>query len=190
MSAALKLFSAPKGPVLVDFNEEAPTSSVEEVILSCPVNFDISSDDLNDADKLRQAFKEEMNGLRSWYETSVKKRGRTTVGVSGLELNAAANFVGAFLDGVPDNPRDDMTLPFALNFAVDDLKAYYFEAISAQPGNGSPGSEQFADFFWDNTAAGKLLYAVKNAAGKSEDSMMKLVANMLLVPAERMMKIK
>ncbi len=44
--------------------------------------------------------------MRSWYDLAVKEKQRTTVGVSGLEINQVVEFVGAFIDSVPANPRE------------------------------------------------------------------------------------
>jgi hypothetical protein len=44
-------------------------------------------------------------------------------------------FVGVFLDGhAPPNPRTDLPIAVLFMFAVEDLKTYYCEAITAQPG--------------------------------------------------------
>jgi hypothetical protein len=70
----------------------------------------------------------------------------------------------------------------ALKFAVDDLKAYYTEAVTAQPGEVSPGGDVVADWFWGETIAGRALLIVKDLLTKSEDKALRLVGNMLLVP--------
>ncbi len=73
--------------------------------------------------------------MRPWYDMAVKKRGRTTFGVSGLDLDTIGDFICTFLGGgVPENPRQDISLTYTLNLATDDIKAYYCEGITAQPG--------------------------------------------------------
>ena len=69
--------------------------------------------------------------------------------------------MGAFLDGTPENPRRDISLAYSLNFAVDDLKAYYYEAVAAQPCNLSPTSSDLDGWFWEQTAAAKVLFAIE-----------------------------
>jgi hypothetical protein len=132
--SALKLFEESPGPVLRDFPEDAPANREADVVWACPVNLARKKVDLSDANALRAAFKRESVELRSWYDLALKNNQRTTVGVSGLEINRIVEFIGAFIDGVPANPREDISLSFALNFAVDDLKAFYYEAAAAQPG--------------------------------------------------------
>ncbi len=181
--AALKLLEASSGPVIEDFPEDAPVSEDIATAWACPVDLDQEKADLSNAEQLREAFRMEMMQLRSWYDLAVKKRGRTTVGVSGLDLDTICDFVGSFIDGdIPENPREDIPLGIALKFAVDDLKAYYTEAVTAQPGEVSPGGDVLADWFWGETIAGRALFIVKDLLTKSEDKALRLVGNMFLVP--------
>ncbi len=183
LSAALKLLEAPKGPVIEDFPEDAPVSGDISTVWACPVDLAREKANLSNADQLLEAFKREMTQLRSWYDLSVKKRGRTTVGISGLHLDAIGDFLGSFInEDIPENPRSDIPLGFALKLAVDDLKAYYTEAVLAQPGQASPGSSVLIDWFWGETLAAKVLLAIKDSCTNSDDPVMQLVGKMLLVP--------
>jgi hypothetical protein len=179
----LKLFEESTGPVLKDFPEDAPADKAANVAWASPVNLALKKIDLSDAGALRAAFKKEMVELCSWYDRAVKTQQRTTVGVSGLEMDQIVNFIGAFLDGVPANPRKDISLAFSLNFAVDDLKAFYYEAAAAQPGRASPAAAELDDWFWGETAAAKVLFAVKDRCLKNDDKMMQLLGKILLIPA-------
>ncbi len=184
--AALKLFEARSGPVLEDFPEDAPVSEDTDTVWACPLNLSTEKADLNSTEQLREAFKREMIQLRSWYDLAVKKRGRTTVGVSGLSLERISDFISAFLGGnIPENPRQDLPVGLMLRLAVDDLKAYYFEAVSAQPGHALPGSDTFADWFWGDTVAGKVLLTVRQSCAKSDDTMLQAVGMKLLIPMTR-----
>jgi hypothetical protein len=180
--SALKLLEEASGPVLRDFPEDAPANREADGTWACPVNLARKKIDLNNADALRAAFKKESVELRSWYDLALKKNQRTTVGVSGFEINQVVEFIGAFIDNVPDNPRHDISLPFSLNFAVDDLKAYYYEAAAAQPGSASPTAEELDDWFWGQTAAAKVLFVIKDRCLQKEDKMMQLLGKILLIP--------
>ena len=180
--SALKLLEESSGPVIIDFPEDAPVTRKADVIWACPVNLVREKIDLNDANALRVAFKKETVELCSWYDLAVKERQRTTVGVSGLKINQIVEFIGAFIDSVPANPREDISLAFTLNFAVDDLKAFYYEAAAAQPGSASPTAEELDDWFWGETVAAKVLFAVKDRCLKKDDKMMQLLGKILLIP--------
>jgi len=180
--SSLKLLEADSGPVLEDFADDAPPADMASTAWACPVNFARPTEDLSDIQALRAAFKQEIVELRPWYDQAFKQRGRTTAGVSGLDMDTIVDFIGAFLDHVPPNPRKELSLGLVLNFAVDDLKAYYYEAVFAQPGEKPPDSATLDNWFWQETAVSKILFRIKALCLKSEDKMMQLVGKILLVP--------
>lgn len=187
--AALKLLEAPSGPVLEDFPEEAPASGDPIPALACPVSFPRQEAGLSETEQLCAAFKQEMISMRPWYDMVAKKRGRTTVGVSGLDLYVLGDFICAFLgEKTPENPRNDTSLAYSLKLATDDLKAFYFEGITAQPGQESPSGEIITDWFWKETLAAKVLFAVKKACLKSDVPEMRRVGGGFIVPRSQVWK--
>jgi hypothetical protein len=181
--AALKLLEASSGPVLEAFPEEAPGAGESVGPWACPVSFPTQKADLDDQGQLREELQQEIRQLSSWYDMAVKRRGRTTVGLSGMAPHEIGDFVVSFLGkNLPENPREDFTLGEALKLASEDLKAYYFEGVEEQPGQSVPTSEQLADWFWGETAAGKTLLAVKEVCVNSDEKFLQLVGKLLLVP--------
>jgi hypothetical protein len=184
--AALRLFEAPRGPIIEDFGEDAPAAPSQDAPLFCPISIAPPSGELTEAERLRAAFNEEFAAMRSWYDLAVKKRGRTTVGNSGLDLDTLVEFIFPFAEGsLPQNPRADLSLPDVLKLAVDDLKAYYFEAVTAQPGNESLPTLKLVDWFWQETTAGAVLKRVKDTCKASDDGIMQVVGKILLVPTSQ-----
>jgi len=183
--STLTLLEAAHGPVLEDFAEDAPVSESAETVWACPVNFTQKTEALTDHQALRAAFKQEVVDLRPWYDEALKQRGRTTFGVSGLDLDCIVDFIPDFLDGPPENPSNTLSLPMALNFAVDDLKAYYYEAVSAQPAKGLPDSSVLDNWFWQETVVSRILFQINALCLKSEDKMMQLVGKILLIPSSQ-----
>lgn len=187
LQSVLKLFEASNGPVLEDFPEEAPTSDYAGTGWACPVNLTKKETNLSSADQLRSAFKQEILQLRSWYDLAVERRGRTTVGVSGLDIEAISDFLGGFIGGsIPENPHKDVPLGYMLRYAVDDLKAYYFEAVTAQPNQPSPESSQLADWFWGVTVAARVILIIKESCTSSDDELLQTVSLMFLVPLDQL----
>lgn len=179
--AALKLFGLPQGPVLVDYPEEAPQTTNEDSGWSCPINFVHRASELNGDAALAAAVTDEIARLRPWYDIARSKRGRTTVGASSLEIEQIAEFFPSLLAPVlPSSPIVDLPLADAIRLAAEDLKAFYFEAVSAQP--GAPSSRQLVTWFWKDTSAGTLLNTLKNRFEASDDSGLKLLGQLLLVP--------
>jgi hypothetical protein len=186
LQAALQLLDAPSGPVLVDFPDDAPAAADVAIPLVCPVSFASPPEDLSDTDLLRAALQREIGQLRTWYDLAVTRRGRTTVGTSRLTPEEIGTFVGAFLDNqTPQNPRGDIPLAALFRFAVEDLKAYYSEALTAQPGHSIADSTTLADWFWRETTAGRVLFAVQEVYKQSEIPGMQVVATGFLIPRAR-----
>jgi hypothetical protein len=191
--SALKLLEAPSGPVLKDFPEESPVSSSDKEIMipACPVNFSSNRDQITETNKMIEAFKQEVSGMRSWYDMGVSKRGRTTFGASQLDINEIIHLICDLVNGeTPDNPRDDISLPFTINYAVDDLKAFYLEGVTAQPGQDSHMSEALSDWFWNETIAGNVIKKLRTVCKNSQDGMMQIVGTILLVPAAQVHRKK
>ena len=184
ISATLDLLNEKEGPILIEYAEEAVYTGSEGP-WACPIDLSPATEDLSEADKLIEAFRSEMKQLRNWYDIAVDKLGRTTVGVSRIEVDNLADFISSFLtDKQLENPNPDFPLAHTLNLATDDLKAFYTEAVTAQPGpKGTP--DQLADWFYGQTAAGKLLYAIRDKGVQSDDKYLQIVAGALIIPATK-----
>jgi hypothetical protein len=178
------MFEASDGPLLLDFPEDEPETTGETTILACPIGFTQGVVEPEETDQLRAAFRREITAMRPWYDMAVAKRQRTTVGVSGIDLEALGDFIYAFIQGTKfENPREDIPLAYTLKFAVEDLKSYYIEGVTAQPGQEGVSSQVLTDWFWDETVAGKVLLALKKVCeARTDDLMAKMSAR--LIPRE------
>ncbi len=76
-----------------------------------------------------------------------------------------------------------MSAPLALRFVLDDVKAYYLEAALASP--AKPSSRQLADWLWNDTAAGKAVFALRRANLDAADERLKLIASNFMIPGIR-----
>ena len=192
LTAVLKLLERPQGPVIEDFPEEAPSSGAEETVWACPVSFDVpTATDLDTIEGLKAAFAKEAAKLHTWYDISLKTKGRTTVGPSGLSPDGIVEFVSSFLDGAtPDSPRDDIPVGHELKLAVEDLRAFYLEAVTAQPGNRKPLSADLDRWFWGTTVAAKVIYKIKKRCETSDDDYFKALGRVLLVPVLQLQRVE
>ena len=170
--AALDLLTADEGPVLADFPDDAPDALDDDGSgWACPVNLAPPADE-TDRGGLLAALERERARLIPWYEMAVRKRGGTAVRSSGLAIEAIAEFITAFLDGPPPaNPRPDVPLYDVLVFACDDLRAYYIEAVTAQPGRAT--SAELTDWFWRETTAAKVMWALRARCRDSDEDDMR-----------------
>lgn len=187
LRALLDTLNAATGPVLEDFDEDAPRSlnaDNEEEAWACPLELKAISPTAElTPSNLEQAFVREVVQLRPWYDQSVAQRSRTTVGVSRLEPDDCVRFVTAFLsDDWPTAPHDDMTRGETLKHCCEDLRAYYFEAVAAQPGRAAATTPEIEDWFWNQTTAGVVFRKLDPICRASDDEVMQHMGNYLLLP--------
>ena len=176
--ALLHLFEAPRGPVLEDYREDAPADPGDAEGYACPVSF-VRSDGVQAG--LGGAFLNEIEQLAPWYALAKKRRGRSTVGISGMPIKEAAGLVASYLGAAPQpNPQPDVSLGTVLKRCCDDIKAYYFEALGAQPGQLSARGVDRA--FWLETVAGRAFIALREVGLEHEDKSFAAFADRSLVP--------
>ena len=186
MMAAFALLDAKEGPVLADYPEEAPgadTALGEEAMtgMVCPVDFPALPDADTPASAVGQALAEEIASLAPWYDLAVRSRGRTTVGPSGLSVEGAASYLASFLDDQDTpSPRDDMPAGRVLKLAYEDLKAYYSEAITAQPGYRT--SKQVEDWLFGETALGRALWTLREICLNSDVEYYRYLGRISIIP--------
>jgi hypothetical protein len=162
--AALDLVGRTDGPLIADYPEHV-AEEADFTGWACPINLAPSATDTLAA---------EIDRLAVWYDRAVAAHGRTTVGVSGLDMPAAGKLVAAALAG---------PLPAAqpLKQAIDDLKAYYLEAASAFPDPGSSRTRK--SWLWDETILAKSLLALQPKLAASIDAQHKILGNLTMIPA-------
>ncbi len=180
LRALIGLLDAKSGPVLADYGEEAPAPDPEDMTgMVCPIAFKSSNDTaVSLADRVRR----EAQDLQQWYDLSRERRGgRTTFGSAGLDPEALLGFLTGWLDGdVPDSPVAGHTPESLLKLAVEDLKAFYLEAMQAQP--SAAGSRELYGWFWKETAAARLMVAIRDVCLASDLPQRRLMATNYLVP--------
>jgi len=184
LTTALGLLESAAGPVVLeDFAEQAPGASDDPAwrphlgagaaLPRTPPSPD--------------ALRSEVSALAASYREQQSATGRTTVGVSGLTIEACVETLAAALAGAPP-PHPQAALPAVqvLRFAVDDLKAYYLEALAA--GAGTPSSAQMQNWFWD-TATGRAIVALRAALLTSEDKRSQAIGRGSLVPRAQLERL-
>ncbi len=164
VKAALDLLVRTDGPLIADYPEHTPEVADFEG-WACPINLAPA-----EADSLAA----EIDRLATWYDRAVAAQGRTTVGVSGLDMAAAGALVTEALTGALPEAQ-------ALKQATDDLRAYYLEAASAFPEPGSAAARK--KWLWDETKLAEALLALQPKLAASADPQHKILGNLTLIPA-------
>lgn len=181
----LDLLQGDRGPILEDFPDDAPgTGPSANEGMACTVSFPRPA---SETETTEQGLLREIARLEQWYRLGVERRGRTTVGASGLELAEIATYVAGFADGsTPANPRPDLQTGETLKLACEDLRAFYFESALMQPGQSGLSSSALSEWFWNETSAGKTLWTLRDVCLKSDDKMMNAMGRYILVPRSQL----
>ena len=172
--AALHLLEAHSGPVLEDYPEDAPPDDGGETAQVCPVSFASEAHT-----GLASALASEVRALHVWYDLAVERRGRTSVGLSGLTIDDAASRLAAFAERGEIDVLEGATRGQTLKLLIEDLRAFYYEAAAAKPG---ARADAVQDWFWFDTAAGRLLLKVNALCAGAEDTSVQRLAATSVVP--------
>ncbi len=189
LGALLELFKSPSGPVLVDFPEQAPGGPADLEGWTCPISLPAPPASGTAFDQLRTALEDEIARLRPWYDEIVRTRGRTTVGISGIEITRIPALLMQFAgDLSTPSPQPGVPMAQVLKRASDDLRAFHYEAATAKPGQVS--DVQLGSWFWGETAAGRALLALRKACLASDDAAIKVLGERQLVPNHQRDKLR
>lgn len=179
---SLALLESSKGPVLLqDFNEDAPLgkdqNEDEQEGWTCPINLPPPRVDRSEREA---ALIAEIASLAPWYELAKRNRGGSSVGASRLPIDEVARALVGYLDGNRENRQPEVTMAESLKVASEDIKAWYMEAATAQP--GAPTSKQIADWFWGETSAGLIFLDLQKVIATSDDPKMQYLATKSFIP--------
>jgi hypothetical protein len=180
--AALGMLVEGDGPVrIIDFPDDDPRARPDPgwqppFMPATVVN--------GSAESLASRLEAEILLLQGAHQRWVAQHGRSMVGLSGLAIGDCARYVADWLRGkAPPSPREGFSAPLILRFAVDDVKAYCLEAAGA--GAAKPSSRQLGDWFWNETATGAALHALRELLLRDEDERLRLIVANFMVPAAR-----
>ena len=184
LRSALALLERAEGPLIEDYPHDAPDVELSPDGWSCPVALPSPQPGESEAEQLSARLVAEVQRLHPWFDEGRKARGRTTVGLSGLDPDAmeqAADFVARFAAGERTEPPEGLAheWPATLRFMADDIKAFYLEAATAQPGR-SATSADLNDWLYKETTLGGLLYDLRDKLAASEDPREKGTAGVLI----------
>jgi hypothetical protein len=167
LRSLLTLFSRESGPVLEDYPHDSPVTAEMDAAWSCALPLPPLEEAATPADALAQALLQEVGNLAPWYAESYRRLGRTAFGLSGLTAESMpqiAEFLARMAAGEDPEPPEGLTdpLPGAIRYMVDDVKAYYMEAVNQQPGSSPPGGVRMWTWFYHETRMGEALYDLRD----------------------------
>ena len=164
--AALDLLSAPAGPVLVDFHDDAEPGDqpgAPAQASTIPPAAAVPDDPALETTQMRQYHEQ-------WR---ARNGGRTAVGLSGIppeRFRGVVRFLQEFASGADaDMAERPAGVPRAgfIRCCADDLKALYLEGGMAM--RPAAGGDEIMRWFWAETAMGQLLRRVRDRLDASSD---------------------
>ena len=172
LRAALDLFSAPAGPVLADFPDDAEPGDQPAAPRQASAIAPAATPAIDPLTELR-----ELGGRRPLW--MAKHAGRTAFGLSGVPADRFDDVVRGlqrFADTGADMPERPaaVALPAFIRWCADDLKTLAFEGYMAM--TPEAGGDEIARWFWGTTAIGQLLRRVRDRLDASDDPKWKAAA--------------
>ena len=168
LRAALKLLERTDGPVILeDFPDDPP---------GWPDN----PDWVGPATRPFSGFEPELAAILPLWQAAQARFGRTSVGLSFQAPSAWPSFLMAVLTDDLPVVAELETTALSVRFLCDDIKALYGEA--AQAVGPAPSANQVDTWFWQHTAAGALLQALRRVAMYSKNNALKTVGGRFFVP--------
>ena len=188
ITAALRLLETAPGPaVLEDFPDDDPTAN-DLPGWRPPGDFTAGAIDIGERETLERALRQEVLAIAPFHERFVAANRRTAIGLSRLSIDDCARLLAAGLAGtLPVSPDPSASPVQALRWAVDDLKAYYLEAMSAD--GTMPSSRQMQSWFWDRTLAARAIIALRRQLLASGDKRSQAIGRMNLVPGAQVQRL-
>ena len=189
LRAALKLTETATEPTILDYQQDAELGDpAGEWACSIMLPETVPADD---SEALEQALLDEVRALAPWYDEALRKRQRTTVGASGLgaeQIETMARLLAGFASSgeLGDEGAElawEHGMPARIKFIADDLRAFYHEAVSAQPGSPPSSDAQLNAWVFGGTVLGDAIQAIVDRARESDDRFMRGAMPILMIPA-------
>lgn len=124
--------------------------------------------------------------MQTWYDLAHETQEQTNPGASGFVPAEIVDFYAEFINNrINSEEMVNQNIADLLRLAAEDLKAFYFKAISAQPGQ-STDVAVLANWFWGDTYAAACINEVRKQCLKRETKNFQLAGKLLLVPRSQM----
>lgn len=167
LRSALRLLETANEPTIEDYPHDAPDVAGPDV-WACPIAFEPP-----DATETETRLLQEVQQLQPWWDEGHRARGRTGIGTSGAgpdDLEKMVALLAAVVEGADpfelppaaEGPIWSHQMPVLMNYVVDDLRAFYQEAVTAKPGKAGPDHNALNRWFFTETVFGETLTKLAN----------------------------
>ena len=163
LRSGLALLNSATEPTVADYAHDAPMGDPAGE-WACAVALP-QPEPTDDADALVQALLDEVRALAPWYDEGRRKRGRSAVGASGVgadQIELMAGELVRFATGTEQEPNGEEPnwahdRPARYKYITDDLRAFYHEAMLAQPGSQPRGDADLHGWVFGQTQLGEVI---------------------------------
>ena len=182
MRSAFDLLETATEPTIADYPHEAPNEAGPGT-WACPLNLPVADDPSHTGRLLAEVAR-----LQPWADETRTARGRTLFGATGAkpdQVTEVARALSSIADtGNIELPDSDVewaiAMPLLVRHLADDLRTFYHEAISAQPGDAAPNHDALNQWIFADTVLGDVLQTVARHLDASDNGEDKLVRRFLI----------
>ncbi len=185
LRSALGLLETAAEPTIVDYPHEAPDDNGAG-IWACAVELPTPQ-----VSELESSLRSEIDLLMPRYLEARRRRGRSTFGMSGAKLEEIDHLVsfavavaeGSGFDQVPvsaNGPDWIHPMPMLIRFVMEDLRAFYQEAVVSDEDSGPPSQHDMHSWIFGETALGRVLMQIAQLITDGDDRRLLFVRGLLI----------
>jgi len=185
LRSALGLLETATEPMIADYPHDAPDGGGDGV-WACAIELPAP-----EVSELESSLRAEIDLLMPRYLEARRKRGRTTFGMSGATLDQMDQLVsyavsvseGSGFDAIPTSatgPNWIHPTPMLVRFVVEDLRAFYQEAVTSDEESGPPSQHDMHTWIFEATALGRLIKQIAKLITDDDDPRLLFVRGLLI----------
>jgi hypothetical protein len=168
LADAIRLLARTDGPIMTDFPYDPPPPRAGLPPWVPPIERAPSNTAFASALEHASGLRAEIAQLRPANDDWVRQGGRRLDRITGMgSEEIVARIIDYKFDRMIESPMAGYPPHLALKFAADDLKHFYYQAALARPARVT--DVEIDDWFFDDTLAGRLIVALKEALMNSDD---------------------
>ena len=184
LRGALGLLETATEPTIADYPHDAP--DCEDGVWACAIELPTP-----EVSELESSLRAEIDLLMPRYLEARRRRGRSTFGMSGArleEMDQLVSFAVSVAEGcgfnrIPDSaagPDWIHPMPMLIRFVVEDLRAFYQEAVTSDNGPGPPSQYDMHSWIFEETALGRLIKQIAQLITDDDDPRLLFVRGLLI----------
>ena len=185
LRSALRLLETATEPTIADYPHDAPDGGGDGV-WACAIELPAP-----EVSELEASIRAEIDLLMPRYLEARRKRGRSTFGMSGATLEqidqlvsyAVAVAEGCGFNQIPASataPDWIHPTPMLVRFVIEDLRAFYQEAVTSDERSGPPSQHDMHSWIFESTALGRVIKQIAQLITDDDDPRLLFIRGLLI----------